>query len=227
MYIFCLKYYHFYSHTPCGVQLLILKYLKLYPDFYSHTPCGVQQYYLGFLAVLNPFLLTHPLRGATSQGQPQLAVPVDFYSHTPCGVQPSPFLISDHIIPISTHTPLAGCNRHRRGRNRAGDRFLLTHPLRGATTFLKNWGKRYRISTHTPLAGCNLWRGILHHHACISTHTPLAGCNEKLIITQTDGTDFYSHTPCGVQQPKLRNSLPFRRFLLTHPLRGATQAQAA
>ena len=202
MYIFCLKYYHFYSHTPCGVQLLILKYLKLYPDFYSHTPCGVQQYYLGFLAVLNPFLLTHPLRGATSQGQPQLAVPVDFYSHTPCGVQPSPFLISDHIIPISTHTPLAGCNRHRRGRNRAGDRFLLTHPLRGATTFLKNWGKRYRISTHTPLAGCNPGAGGIVSLLQISTHTPLAGCNNIGGALGGILSNFYSHTPCGVQPAK-------------------------
>ncbi len=54
----------FYSHTPCGVQLLILKYLKLYPDFYSHTPCGVQLKKQNY-----EFLIK------------------DFYSHTPCGVQ--------------------------------------------------------------------------------------------------------------------------------------------
>ena len=56
---------NFYSHTPCGVQLMRIKLHVLPQHFYSHTPCGVQLNVHGNLKIGIPFLLTHPLRGAT------------------------------------------------------------------------------------------------------------------------------------------------------------------
>ncbi len=124
---------------------------------------------------------------------------VYFYSHTPCGVQPKTFA-NRKIYLISTHTPLAGCNifimkQHMKmvyfySHTPCGVQqfpataftrkfeFLLTHPLRGATkagvfmTFKQN----------------------------ISTHTPLAGCNNSRPQHLLENLNFYSHTPCGVQQ---------------------------
>ncbi len=124
-----------------------------------------------------PFLLTHPLRGATDYrhrliicsyisthtplaGCNRLAIRLaifnkDFYSHTPCGVQQLHCQMTKNTDFISTHTPLAGCNSSsNRNEGRSG-RFLLTHPLRGATIYTRCIRTLHRISTHTPLAGCN------------------------------------------------------------------------
>ena len=99
------------------------------------------------------FLLTHPLRGATCSY-------TDGYT----------------VNFISTHTPLAGCNKNLE--------------LNKYNNF---------ISTHTPLAGCNiLWHQNLVVLTHFYSHTP---CGVQLICIHYNYTpyDFYSHTPCGVQ----------------------------
>ena len=123
----------FYSHTPHGVQLGLQEYRKTsHTHFYSHTPHGVQQSLRNAPELLPGFLLTHPSRGATSNG---------YYG-----------LFGGKI---STHTPLTGCNALSasgcRSRNNFYSHtphgvqqpmvpdgtliliFLLTHPSRGAT----------------------------------------------------------------------------------------------
>ncbi len=195
----------FYSHTPCGVQLITCLNSKSKKDFYSHTPCGVQRSYnipvvstvaisthtplagcnknvgiwactqrpfllthplrgatVNFIIFESPllFLLTHPLRGATNELTPGDLVFFNFYSHTPCGVQ-----------------------RGVRMSDRETAKFLLTHPLRGATV--------YRIHQEIFLS--------------ISTHTPLAGCNRIILRRRLHNSHFYSHTPCGVQRTTVNN----------------------
>ena len=81
--------------------------------------------------------------------------------------------------------------------------FLLTHPLRGAT----------------------LSSVVTINIDGISTHTPLAGCNIRGLNTYLMRIDFYSHTPCGVQLAKNIRKCFVIIFLLTHPLRGATNAE--
>ncbi len=190
------------------------------------------------------FLLTHPLRGAT----------IYLWS-------------SVCRIGISTHTPLAGCNQinihdylgdyHFYSHTPCGVQqeiakgtemviqFLLTHPLRGATNCRLHRDCYMDISTHTPLAGCNLCPApkpaisavfLLTHplrgatwsaygaivNLKISTHTPLAGCNIQDIRERDNHLHFYSHTPCGVQRYSAHYRICYDKFLLTHPLRGAT-----
>ena len=58
--------------------------------------------------------------------------------------------------------------------------------------------------------------------AKISTHTPLAGCNQITQDVLDLALHFYSHTPCGVQHISNPNFTRIKKFLLTHPLRGAT-----
>ncbi len=125
---------------------------------------------------------------------------INFYSHTPCGVQLS-----------------------WNGYKSKNWKFLLTHPLRGATILL-NWLKAGRcISTHTPLAGCNgsyifsLWAASNFY-----SHTP-CGVQQYPSLLSSIKSNFYSHTPCGVQLFRSLNYNSFQLFLLTHPLRGATR----
>ena len=117
--------------------------------------------------------------------------------------------------------------------------------MRGATRNCKGYRNGYTISTHTPLAGCNklsVTQRLLHgyfyshtpcgvqplscakacHICCISTHTPLAGCNVVCVWGYCKFKNFYSHTPCGVQLNVLVVNFFIESFLLTHPLRGAT-----
>ena len=82
-----------------------------------------------------------------------------------------------------------------------GMTFLLTHPSRGATC------------VHDELFQKNV----------ISTHTPLTGCNLAHLQQNMGHLNFYSHTPHGVQQDVYSSKKTARRFLLTHPSRGATQ----
>ncbi len=79
-------------------------------------------------------------------------------------------------------------------------RFLLTHPSRGATQ--RKYGRLGQAE--------------------ISTHTPLTGCNVRQWCKRADGSNFYSHTPHGVQRKRGGCWFCPNAFLLTHPSRGAT-----
>ncbi len=100
--------------------------------------------------------------------------------------------------------------------------FLLTHPSRGATIIKLLPRLICIISTHTPLTGCNVSAIIKEGSIGISTHTPLTGCNIENIEIGNLDTNFYSHTPHGVQPVPTALNSPLKRFLLTHPSRGAT-----
>ena len=60
----------------------------------------------------------------------------------------------------------------------------------------------------------------------ISTHTPHAGRDDTGVQLPTPDTDFYSHAPCGARRYNENIELPMNRFLLTRPMRGATNTAA-
>ena len=111
--------------------------------------------------------------------------------------------MSQHIKPISTHTPLAGRDQNDGWIYRYLFRFQLTRPLRGATIHRERFFENLGISTHTPLAGRDLClsrlvrccfhfnshapcgarlvvRNLLKRCRVISTHTPLAGRDPRI-----------------------------------------------
>ena len=101
-------------------------------------------------------------------------------------------------------------------------KFLLTHPLRGATSILIETCFVSDISTHTPLAGCNPVHippppNIFYFYS----HTP-CGVQRRAAYAAKKPKNFYSHTPCGVQLRLFHFETRLLQFLLTHPLRGAT-----
>ena len=121
--------------------------------------------------------------------------------------------------PISTHTPLAGCNG-RIYQTANGLLNFYSHTPCGVQPFNKMENIiTERISTHTPLAGCNnlpICPGI--HCVYFYSHTP-CGVQRKNNKLWKIFKNFYSHTPCGVQLSYIRKKL--LKNISTHtPLAG-------
>ena len=101
---------------------------------------------------------------------------IDFYSHTSCEVR----LRIPYVCPVRTS-------------------FLLTHLMRGATTYSICMSCAKFISTHTPHARCdpnytNLVSAIWYFYS----HT---SCEVRLVNPHKDYLyyNFYSHTSCEVR----------------------------
>ena len=164
------------------------------------------------------------MRGATEQSYGSPENNFNFYSRTPCEVRRHQLTPHQHSTSISTHAPLARC-----------DRRIALYAL-----------DYHTISTHAPLARCDNRPALFRYSdLIISTHAPLARCDEiaKVLFlcenifllthplrgaTTISGEllansgNFYSRTPCEVRQYLNDARKVIIRFLLTHPLRGAT-----
>ena len=145
-------------------------------DFYSHAPCGARHYTNFFWHII--CISTHtPHAGRDLNVSNKTVWAWDFYSHAPCGARRS--------------SASADCISFQ---------FLLTRPMRGATSSASFGVSFFQISTHTPHAGRDNE----------NTYTPLAYGN------------FYSHAPCGARLCTGISTLSAAAFLLTRPMRGAT-----
>ena len=124
---------------------------------------------------------------------------IDFYSHAPCGARHNTWF--EWLSQAE---------------------FLLTRPMRGATikgTIIPN---DYKISTHTPHAGRDRSSRQTIPRGKISTHTPHAGRDRKSKM-QRKSCLISTHTPhAGRDRAKNSAGLSAAKFLLTRPMRGAT-----
>ncbi len=122
--------------------------------FYSHTPHGVQLWQTAEATAFVVFLLTHPSRGATILFYTNKTEIPFLLTHPSRGATWN-FFSSSIFPPISTHTPLTGCNATSSKLSAdvmdfyshtphgvqpeqifyfsLSKQFLLTHPSRGAT----------------------------------------------------------------------------------------------
>ena len=173
-----------------------------------------------------------------------------FNPRTPCGVRPFRAIILSRWWVLSIHAPLAGCDKSSDRIYQKRGTFQSTHPLRGATALAyarsgvcrhfnprtpcgvrqaqRRQTRRERIiSIHAPLAGCDQGKDAEKEIAFISIHAPLAGCNALATKILLDISNFNPRTPCGVRPLFFRVSVCDREFQSTHPLRGATQRDAA
>ena len=213
-------------------------------DFYSHAPCGARQKVENVFPGKTRFLLTRPLRGATFTAAGSASQRTDFYSHAPCGARPGiyrnrhkrrKFLLTrplrgatylseniEGLLVISTHTPLAGRDSVTTACAAAGA--ISTHtPLAGRDLGARCHMRGSHISTHTPLAGRDGYTSRRVSDGGISTHTPLAGRDREAQDSRRRAMHFYSHAPCGARLSKNSAKNWAWEFLLTRPLRGATQ----
>ncbi len=101
--------------------------------------------------------------------------------------------------------------------------FQPTHPLRGATRWLRMLMRVNLFQPTHPLRGATVDINLFLRGFTISTHAPLAGCDLETAPFELTIEDFNPRTPCGVRlwiRANMTNSLAFQP---THPLRGATR----
>ena len=163
------------------------------------------------------------MRGATSDAAAANKILQHFYSHAPCGARLPYRTLSGHFLTISTHTPLAGRDMHAHDCG-ISTIVISTHtPLAGRDerAFI-NDRRGVRISTHTPLAGRDYLLFILSpFFKNFYSHAP-CGARRLLFWRRRSGNDFYSHAPCGARHILFLKQGRLSKFLLTRPLRGAT-----
>ena len=147
------------------------------------------------------FQLTHLLRGATLTPPTLCLISCDFNSRTSCEVRlVAPIALV--FIPISTHAPLARCDRHQL-IVLWHTVFQLTHLLRGATSPRRrrmrrgsNFNSRtscevrpgraavrklvqLHFNSRTSCEVRRLAKGLTQNQLAISTHAPLARCDGR------------------------------------------------
>ena len=145
-------------------------------DFYSHAPCGARHIRIRSVAPI-----------------------LNFYSHAPCGARPLNSAMMICSAPISTHTPHAGRDRLNRYIDEQTEIFLLTRPMRGATSSGGIIYDRNKFLLTRPMRGATDNVILLHRIPEISTHTPHAGRDRGCDVVCCFDLHFYSHAPCGAR----------------------------
>ena len=122
---------NFYSHAPCGARLKAFLWSCRLIKFLLTRPMRGATSALPHLNPWRLFLLTRPMRGATNELE-VAALPDEFLLTRP--MRGATFVGSrlQSAFRISTHTPHAGRDAIR-GRDHTSNLFLLTRPMRGAT----------------------------------------------------------------------------------------------
>ena len=185
--------YHFYSHIPCGMWLLLLLVSTFPQEISTHTSlvgCDSIKPTSNLHTFI--FLLTHPLWDVTLNHFYMSVLIYHFYSHIPCGMWQNLCFVSLILLYFYSHIP-CGMWRCSTIRTMARYIFLLTHPLWDVTLLLYNYLMHTTISTHTSLVGCDMFSLLLFWFHL----------------------NFYSHIPCGMWQ-QMQVFLLFSQIISTH-----------
>ena len=186
----------FYSHIPCGMWRMNLRYDGESPFISTHTSrVGCDDFEKAFPDDL--WISTHTSRVGCDQTL-SFAVTVDenFYSHIPCGMWQEHATVVSRATRISTHT----------------------HPVWDVTILREEIRNEKLISTHTSRVGCDI-KGIKNLPSLlISTHTSRVGCDSGWFHVLFLLLHFYSHIPCGMWLQTDRGMKMLLTFLLTHPV---------
>ena len=120
------------------------------------------------------FLLTRPSRGVTCNSL-RYSTLFEFLLTRPSRGVTWWLKNTGEVIPISTHTPLAGRDVYLRVRVAVTKQFLLTRPSRGVTKIFKIFIDAYVFLLTRPSRGVTKYGYQPTVDRMISTHTPLAG----------------------------------------------------
>ncbi len=165
----------------------------------THPSRGATSFYGRPCMVQGRFQPTHPSRGATIPMFSQCQRPFYFNPRTPHGVRlapsatvvhPEPFQPThpsrgatpidfrpDHLVEISTHAPLTGCDTGRSN----------------------GWRQRRNFNPRTPHGVRPLNTAKTRLDSCISTHAPLTGCDLQDDRAESQRRHFNPRTPHGVR----------------------------
>ena len=212
--------------------------------FFRRAPCGARLPSSCSASGARSFQSTRPLRGATRDLRLQL-IDHAISIHAPHAGRDLGCELSDLMIRISIHAPLAGCDERKCKALRKQMKFQSTHPLRGATgRFFRGRPCASDFNPRTPCGvrlpasaalsvtryfnprtpcGVRLWTILPSRSSnCISIHAPLAGCDLPVLGIRQERVHFNPRTPCGVRRFRTAQNVKTFLFQSTHPLRGAT-----
>ena len=83
-----------------------------------------------------------------------------------------------HMIDISIHAPREGCDAHNIVNIHNTSQFQSTHPVRGATTYLRSVYNRWVFQSTHPVRGATQSADTFQHNVPISIHAPREGCDD-------------------------------------------------
>ena len=168
-------------------------------DFNPRTPCGVRRRF-----------------------RRSACVHVDFNPRTPCGVRRWTVIIRPHLLPISIHAPLAGCDARPLDADSPRMYFNPRTPCGVRPRPFRQPAISLYFNPRTP-CGVRHREVVLRQDAInISIHAPLAGCDGHSGIRALLLRHFNPRTPCGVRLKRHGSNHDIYTFQSTHPLRGAT-----
>ena len=168
------------------------------------------------------FLLTRLLRGATYLGDKHIATTSNFYSHASYEARLFCKKFNQGDEHFYSHASYEARPGH--GKRKPCRTSISTHtPLARRDSFKTDW--RYCDQYFYSHASCEARPFHISHVRCHVHFYSHASCEARLGGQSDAGlrTDFYSHAPCGARPLVIIRSLTFLRFLLTRPMRGATE----
>ena len=170
---------------------------------------------------LQQFQSTHPVWGATpAEDSKPTAGAISI--HAPrMGCDRSSASASTATMHFNPRTPY-GVRRDPESKLIAGATFQSTHPVWGATTYLRPILPIQKISIHAPRMGCDPCPQGLSQDARISIHAPRMGCDYVSVIKTYVRQHFNPRTPYGVRLASARDRGTTCAFQSTHPVWGAT-----
>ena len=147
---------------------------------------------------------------------------------------------------ISIHAPHTGCDRIGSYGTSSLSVFQSTHPTRGATRKLREYGAVFIFQSTHPTRGATKANKIIYFSPTISIHAPHTGCDTLCRRIRGGACSFQSthptrgatngdyhadvyelnfnpRTPHGVRRYALYLDGVKKLFQSTHPTRGATQ----
>ena len=189
------------------------------------------------------FQSTHPMRGATSHlfcialsicisihaphagcdtGRKRKRIDYPISIHAPHAGCDQLCIPAAAVTAISIHAPHAGCDHAQAGHIRFPQKFQSTHPMRGATTSLKNRRCNLQFQSTHPMRGATACRTNLPTPGRFQSTHPMRGatldCRYGHVLRQI--SIHAPHAGCDASVPMSRTlCIPFQS---THPMRGAT-----
>ena len=190
---------NFYSRAPCGTRQYEKTPLKSFSHFYSRAPCGTRPKAGGLFFIYYEFLLTRPMRDATTFRYSKYASNA-ISTHAPHAGRDEEYEQLKEYWTISTHAPHAGRDVLFQNVIRTGNLISTHAPHAGRDGFRnstapdpKNFYSRAPCGTRLDIVSSS------GSHR-ISTHAPHAGRDPLLRRLNENSIDFYSRAPCGTRR---------------------------
>ena len=170
--------WNFNPRTPCGVRQQAAPGQARICDFNPRTPCGVRRYRAEYKSgILGDFNPRTPCGVRRYRAEYKSGILGDFNPRTPCGVRRNVCARPAFKVAFQSTHPVRGATPSLRQFGCSKTLFQSTHPVRGATWALRS--PRSATTDFNPRTPCGVRpsAGRRRRLPSISIHAPRAGCD--------------------------------------------------